>query len=86
MNSGLIIYVIGKEPPGWKADLETISKNHAVKADRIEIITEKTGHFDVDDAWLSLIRQGMKMITCKIASFSENGDLSMHDRELRLCG
>ena len=58
MRSGLIIYVVGKEPSNWDADVgeKTIKQN--VRADLVEIITAQTGHFDVLDAWCSLMVRG----------------------------
>lgn len=86
MKSGLIIYVVGKEPPNWDANSggKTIKQN--LQADLVEIITTQTGHFDVLDAWYFLLIRGMKQITCKIAEFTPNGMLALTGRELRLCG
>ena len=86
MRSGLIIYMVGKEPSNWDADVgeKTIKQN--VWADLVEIITAQTGHFDVLDAWCSLMVRGMNQITCMIAEFTPNGMLALTGRELRLCG
>ena len=86
MRSGLIIYMVGKEPSNWDADVgeKTIKQN--VRADLVEIITAQTGHFDVLDAWCSLMVRGMNQITCMIAEFTPNGMLALTGRELRLCG
>jgi F420-0:gamma-glutamyl ligase-like protein len=86
MKSGLIIYVVGKEPSNWNADFgkKTIKQN--IQADLVEIITNKSGHFDVLDAWFSLMVRGMKRITCMIGEFTPNGTLALTGRELRLCG
>ncbi|MEA1949658.1 MAG: hypothetical protein U9N83_20465 [Thermodesulfobacteriota bacterium] len=86
MKSGLIIYVVGKEPANWNADSgkKTIKQN--IQADLVEIITTKTGQFDVLDAWCSLMIRGMKRITCMIGEFTPNGKLVLTGRELRLCG
>jgi hypothetical protein len=86
MKSGLIIYVVGKEPPNWDANSggKTIKQN--LQADLVEIITTQTGHFDVLDAWYFLLIRGMKQITCMIAEFTPNGMLALTGRELRLCG
>jgi hypothetical protein len=86
MKSGLIIYVVGNEPTNWDADSELITIKQHTKADLVEIITAQTGHFDVPDAWWSLLARGMKQITCKIGEFSSTGDLTLTKRELRLCG
>ncbi len=86
MKSGLIIYVVGKEPPNWDANSggKTIKQN--LQADLVEIITTQTGHFDVLDAWYFLLIRGMKQITCMTAEFTPNGMLALTGRELRLCG
>ena len=86
MKSGLIVYVVGKEPSNWDADFgkKTIKQN--IRADLVEIITTQTGHFDVLDAWRSLIIRGMKQVTCRIGEFTPNGALALTGRELRLCG
>jgi len=86
MKSGLIIYVVGKEPANWDADSELLTIKQNSKADLVEIITAKTGHFDVLDAWWSLLTRGMKRITCTIGKFSPAGNLTLTDRKLRLCG
>ena len=86
MKSGLIIYVVGKEPQNWDADSDLTIIKQNTKADLVEIITVKTGHFDVFDAWLSLLTKGMKKITCIIGEFSPAGDITLTNRELRLCG
>ena len=86
MKSGLIIYVVGKEPANWDADSDKKTIKQNTRADLVEIITTKTGHFDVIDAWCSLMIRGMKQITCMIGEFTPNGNLAITDRELRLCG
>ena len=86
MKSGLIIYVVGKEPPNWDAEFELMTIKKNTKVDLVEIITAKTGHFDVLDAWWSLLTRGMKRITCMIGEFSQTGSLTLKSRELHLCG
>ncbi|MFO7971513.1 MAG: hypothetical protein R6U40_07165 [Desulfobacterales bacterium] len=86
MKSGLIIYVVGKEPPNWDAEFDLITIKKNTKVDLVEIITAQTGHFDVLDAWRSLLTKGMQRITCIIGEFSPVGNLTLTNRELRLCG
>ena len=86
MRSGLIIYVVGKEPENWNADDPFVQENLMVDADSVEIITEKSGHFDVQDAWWALLARGMAYVSCKIARFEESGKIAFTGRELRLCG
>jgi hypothetical protein len=52
----------------------------------IEIITTKTGHFDVLDAWWHLLSKGMSLVTCKMAVFRECGEIEFTGKQLRLCG
>ena len=86
MKSGVIIYVAGNAPEGWSEGDETHIRSTESQADLIEIITTKTGHFDVLDAWRALLSKGMSLVTCKMAVFSESGDIEFTGRELRLCG
>jgi hypothetical protein len=86
MKSGLIIYVVGKEPPEWDVAHEVMTVKNNTKVDSVEIITANTGHFDVSDAWWSLLAKGMKKITCMIGEFSPGGNLTLTGRELHLCG
>ncbi|MEJ2657710.1 MAG: hypothetical protein P8012_11030 [Desulfobacterales bacterium] len=86
MKTGLIVYVVGTEPADWDAvsEVKTIRKNS--HADLVEIITGKSGHFDVSDAWWSLLTKGMKRVICRIGEFNPNGHLILRDRQLCLCG
>jgi len=87
MKSGVIIYVAGNAPEGWSEGDETRIRNRESQADfLVEIITTKTGHFDVLDAWRVLLSKGMSLVTCKMAVFSESGEIEFTGRELRLCG
>jgi hypothetical protein len=86
MKSGLIIYVVGKEPTNWDADSEMMTIKQNTNADLVEIITAQTGHFDVIDAWWSLMTKGMQHIACMIGEFSPAGNLTLTGRQLRLCG
>ena len=86
MKSGLIIYVVGKEPPNWDTVFESVAVKKETKADLVEIITTNTGHIDIHDAWWSLLAKGMKRITCTIGEYSPAGKLILTRRELNLCG
>ena len=86
MKSGVIIYVAGNAPQDWTEDDEKDMRNLESRADLIEIITTKTGHFDVSDAWRDLLSKGMSLVTCKMAVFSESGEIKFTGKELRLCG
>lgn len=86
MKSGVIIYVAGSAPESWTEDDETLIKASEPDADLIEVITTKTGHFDILDAWRDFISRGMQTITCKMAVFSECGQIEFTGNRLRLCG
>ena len=86
MKSGVIIYVAGNAPQGWSEGDETHIRSTESQADLIEIITTKTGHFDVLDAWWNLLSKGMSLVTCKMAVFRESGEIQFTGSELRLCG
>ena len=47
MKTGLIVYVVGTEPVDWNADAELKAIRQSSRADLVEIITVKSGHFDV---------------------------------------
>lgn len=86
MKTGLIVYVVGTEPVDWDADYALRSIKQSSRADMVEIITVTSGHFDVLDAWWSLLTRGMKRIVCTIGEFMPNGDLTLKERKLCLCG
>lgn len=86
MKTGLIVYVVGTEPVDWDANSESKAIKQRSQADLVEIITGKSGHFDVLDAWWSLLTKGMKRIVCVIGEFTPNGNLTLKERKLHLCG
>jgi hypothetical protein len=86
MKTGLIVYVVGTEPAVWDADSQQKAIKQSSQADLVEIITVRSGHFDVLDAWWSLLTRGMKRIVCIIGEFSPNGNLELKERRLCLCG
>jgi hypothetical protein len=86
MKTGLIVYVVGTEPADWDADSELRIIKQNSKVDLVEIITVESGHFDVSDAWWSLLTRGMKRIVCRIGEFAPNGSLALKGRQLCLCG
>lgn len=86
MKRGLIIYAAGEAPTSWTEEKEKFVKGSIVGAQAVEIITTRTGHFDVLDAWWSLNSKGMDYIECKLAMFTEEGELNDMGRTLRLSG
>jgi hypothetical protein len=86
MKRGVIIYTAGEAPASWTEDKEKLVKSSVIGAEAVEIITTRTGHFDILDAWWSLNSKGMDYIECKLAMFTEDGELNDTGRILRLCG
>ncbi len=86
MKRGIIIYTAGEAPAHWSVDDERLVKNSIPGVEAVEIITSRTGHFDVMDAWWSLRSKGMAYIECKMATFTEDGELKQTGRTLRLSG
>jgi len=86
LKRGLIIYTAGEAPTSWTEEKEKFVKDSIVGAQAVEIITTRTGHFDILDAWWSLNSKGMDYIECKLAMFTEDGELNDMGRTLRLSG
>jgi len=86
MKTGLIVYVVGREPVEWDGNSQLKTIKQTSRADLVEIITETSGHFDILDAWLFLLTRGMKRIVCIIGEFTPNGNLNLKERKLCLCG
>ncbi|MDF1594179.1 MAG: hypothetical protein P1P89_21935 [Desulfobacterales bacterium] len=86
MKTGVIIYAAGSAPDKWTEEDEQKIRKSVFGADAVEIITSKTGHFDIFDAWWSLLTKGMPHIVCKMAVFADSGEFKLTGRELRLCG
>ncbi len=85
MKTGLIVYVVGTEPADWDAASEMKNIRQISRVDLVEIITAQWGHFDVLDAWWSLLTRGMKQVICMIGEFTPNGHLTLQGRKLCLC-
>ncbi len=86
MKTGVIIYITGDESSETLSDAGTVAEKLNIRADRVEIISQDTGHFDIQDAWRSLVTKGMQHVVCKLAKFSAKGDIQLTGHELRLCG
>ncbi|OEU65984.1 MAG: hypothetical protein BA867_14320 [Desulfobacterales bacterium S5133MH16] len=85
MKTGAIIYVVGKENLSKNFNMEVALKNLEVDADRVELVSPGSGHFDIMDAWWSLTAKGMKRIVCMIAEIVNGSDLRLTGREIQLC-
>jgi hypothetical protein len=86
VKRGVIIYAAGEAPASWTEEKEELLKKTLPGAQAVEVITTRTGHFDVLDAWWSLRSKGMAHIECKLAVFADDGQLRETGRALRLCG
>lgn len=86
MKTGIILYIVGDEPAKQAGQTEYLVNQLALEAERIEIVSRHSGHFDVHDAWWTLIAKGMRHILCLLAEYTKTGDLRLTGRSLRLCG
>jgi len=86
LKRGVIIYAAGEAPSSWTEEKEKLVKGSILGAQAVEIITSRTGHFDVLDAWWSLNSKGMDYIECKLAMFTKDGELKETGKALRLAG
>ena len=85
MKTGAIVYVVGKENLSKDFDMEVALKNLEINADKVELVSPGSGHFDIMDAWWSLTAKGMKRIVCMIAEIVNGSDLRLTGREIQLC-
>ena len=85
MKTGAIVYVVGKENLTKNFDMAVALKNLEIDADRVELVSPGSGHFDIMDAWWSLTTKGMKRIVCMIAEIVNGSDLRLTGREIQLC-
>ena len=85
MKTGAIVYVVGKESLPKDFDMALALKNLEIDADRVELVSSGSGHFDIMDAWWSLTSKGMKRIVCMIAEIANGSNLKLTGREIQLC-
>jgi hypothetical protein len=85
MKTGAIVYVVGKENLTKNFDMAVALKNLEIDADRVELVSPGSGHFDIMDAWWSLTAKGMKRIVCMIAEINNGSDIRLTGREIQLC-
>ena len=85
MKPGAIVYVIGKENVDNDFVMTEAVKNLKIKADKVEIVSSRQGHFDIMDAWWSLTAKGINHIVCMIAEIINDSDIRLTGREIQLC-
>lgn len=86
MKTGVIVYVVGTEGLDDTIDFEEAGKRLNIKAERVEIVSSRSGHFDVMHAWWLLTVKGMNLIVCMLAEIVNRSELRLTGRQLRLCG
>ena len=86
MKTGVIVYVVGGDVIKPTVDLEKEVRKLKIGADRVELVSLSSGHFDVSDAWWHLTARGMNRILCLLAQLTESGSLQLTGRMLRLTG
>ena len=86
MKTGVILYIVGGEDLYDDLDMEEAVRSLPIRADRVETVSSIAGHFDVMDAWWLLMAKGMNLIVCMLAEVTNNSELRLTGRELRLCG
>jgi len=85
MKTGAIVYITGGGNQD-NFDEDRAVKKLNIQADRVEIVSSGSAHFDIMDAWWLLTAKGMKQIICMTATIKEQSELVLTGRELRLCG
>ncbi len=87
MKTGIILYFAGNQTIDADADLVgKAAKTLLPEADRIEIVSGDQGHWDIADAWWTLVSRGMHRVLVKLANYSEEDGLRLAGREMRLAG
>lgn len=86
MKTGVILYITGDEPEHFSDEGRKLTPPTEVFADRVEVISAKSGHFDIHGAWWKLFSKGMQQVVCMMAEFTPSGDIRLTGKEMRLCG
>lgn len=86
MKTGAIVYVVGKENVSNDFNITAAVRNLEINAERVELVSPGSGHFDIMDAWWSLTAKGMKHIVCLIAEVVNGTELKLTGRKIQLCG
>lgn len=84
-KKGVILYVTGTdsfkihENPGEVSKLD-------LRADRVEVVDSQSGYSDIHPAFWRLIVDGVKMVDCIAATYTDSGALNLVGQEMRLYG
>jgi len=82
----VVVYVVGDDVAKNAVNLEDEVKKLKLEADRVELVSQSSGHFDVLDAWWFLTTKGMNRILCSIGQLTASGNLKLTGQTLRLSG
>lgn len=86
MKTGVIVYVSGADADQADFDVIEAAGSLDIEADKVETVLGSSACFDVMDAWWKLTAIGMKKVVCLFAEVTDNRELILTGRELRLCG
>jgi len=86
MKTGVIVYVSGAGTDQADFDVIQAAGRLDIEADKVETVLGSSTCFDVMDAWWKLTAKGMKKVVCLFAEVTDNYELRLTGRELRLCG
>lgn len=86
MKTGVILYITGEEPEAFAIRDLPFDQDVEIRADRLEVISGKTGHYDIHNAWWSLQAKGVHRVICRMAEFTPAGKVRLTGKEMRLCG
>ncbi|MBW2096111.1 MAG: hypothetical protein JRI80_14630 [Deltaproteobacteria bacterium] len=86
MKTGVILYVSGASAEQVDFDIIKAASRMDIDADRVETVLGSSTCFDVMDAWWKLTVKGMKKVVCLFAEVTDDHELRLTGRELRLCG
>ena len=83
MKTGIIVYVAGESSWRENVQLDHVTNDPRLQADRIAVASDLE---EIVDQWFTLTVKGVQMIKCLIAEAGERNELRLTGRELRLCG
>ena len=85
MKTRVILYVVRDTKDVGGVRGEELTKALDISADRVKIVMPAEVDAGVADAWWRLTAQCMNRIVCMIAQVTQNCEIRLTGRELRLC-
>ena len=87
MKTGIILYILSNQSINQVDDtIAQAAKKLMPGVNRIGIVSKDHGHWDISDAWRTLIVKGMHQIICKLAEYTKEDGLKLTGRDMRLRG